>query len=97
MAETEQVTNDSGSVFHVLGLPGADDLLLRAERLMAIGNIITERRLRQGEIGTLLGMTQSDVAALIRGNINVFSSERLAHILRDLGHADAGLETPRRK
>lgn len=92
MAESEQVTYNTGSVFHALGLPDADDLLLRAERLMTIGRIITERGLKQSEAGALLGMKRSEISALVRGNINIFSSERLAHILCDLSHAVVGGE-----
>ncbi|MCE7798111.1 helix-turn-helix domain-containing protein [Sphingobium sufflavum] len=84
MAKTDTVTHDTGSVFHALGLPDADDLQLRSERLMLIGQIIAERGLKQREVRVLLEMSRFEISALMRGRINQFSSERLARALQDL-------------
>lgn len=85
MADKESVIHDSGSVFHSLGLPDADDLQLRAQLLMTIGQVIAERGLKQREAGALMGMEQPRVSALIKGDINKFSTDRLIRALCDLG------------
>ncbi|MGH6877055.1 MAG: helix-turn-helix domain-containing protein, partial [Rhizomicrobium sp.] len=65
MAKREKVTYSTSSAFHALGLPDADDLLLRAELMRKIGGIIEARRLTQVQAGKLMGMDQPRVSALL--------------------------------
>jgi predicted XRE-type DNA-binding protein len=85
MEEKETVSVSSESAFHALDFPDADDLVLRAELLRKIADIIKERGLTQIRAGELLGMDQPRVSALLRGKITKFSTDRLLRALSDLG------------
>jgi predicted XRE-type DNA-binding protein len=73
------------SAFHALGLPDADDLVVRADLMSTIARIAGQRRLTQTEVGVLIGMDQPRVSALMGGKISKFSTERLLKALSDLG------------
>ncbi|MFA6019157.1 MAG: helix-turn-helix transcriptional regulator [Rhodospirillales bacterium] len=86
MAEAkEAVTYTDKSAFHGLGLPDADDLVLRADLLGKIAEIIKARRLTQAKAAELMGMDQPRVSALLNGKISKFSTDRLLTALSDLG------------
>ena len=85
MEKNEAVTVSTESAFHALGLPDADDLVLRAELLRKIADIIKERELTQTRAGELMSMDQPRVSALLRGKIIKFSTDRLLRALSDLG------------
>ncbi len=97
MAKKEQVTYSAESAFHALGLPDADDLVLRAELMRKIAEIITTRGLTQTEAGGLMEMDQPRVSALTKGRIGKFSTARLIKALRDLGQDVELRITPARK
>jgi predicted XRE-type DNA-binding protein len=97
MAKNEKVSYSTKSAFHALGLPDADDLVLRAELMRKIAEIIAERDLTQTEAGELMRMDQPRVSALLRGKIGKFSTDRLLKALSDLGQ-DVELKiTPARR
>jgi len=75
----------AGSAFHALGLPDADDLVVKADLVARIEAIVRERGLTQVRAAALLGMDQPKVSALLRGRLDRFSIERLDRALRDLG------------
>lgn len=75
----------TGSVFHALGLPDADDLVVKSELVACIERIIRKRGLTQVQAAALLGMDQPKVSAMLRGKLDRFSIERLIRALRDLG------------
>lgn len=85
METDEEVTVSTGSAFHALGLPDADDLVLRAELLRKIADVIKERKLTQSRAGELMNMDQPRVSSLLRGKITKFSTDRLLRALSDLG------------
>jgi predicted XRE-type DNA-binding protein len=85
MAKSEAVSYSTESAFHSLGLPDADDLVLRAELMRKIGEIIAARGLTQAQAGELVGMDQPRVSALLKGKIGKFSTDRLLKALSDLG------------
>jgi predicted XRE-type DNA-binding protein len=95
--EREAVTCSTESAFHALGLPDADDLVLRAELLRRIGRIIEDRDLTDTEAGELIGMDQPLVSALRRGKITKFSTDRLLKALSDLGQDVEVRITPSRE
>ena len=75
----------TGSVFHALDLPDADDLVVKSGLVARIERIIRKRGLTQVQAAALLGMDQPKVSALLRGRLDRFSIERLIRALRDLG------------
>jgi predicted XRE-type DNA-binding protein len=85
MGKNEAMSVPTESAFHALGLPDADDLVLRADLLRKIADIIRERRLTQVRAGELLDMDQPRVSALLNGKITRFSTDRLLRALSDLG------------
>lgn len=85
MAKREAVTYSSESAFHALGLPDADDLVLRAELMRKISEIVAARGLTQAQAGALMRMDQPRVSALVKGKIAMFSTDRLLQALSDLG------------
>ena len=85
MARREAITYSTESAFHALGLPDADDLVLRAELMRKISEIVAARGLTQVQAGLLMRMDQPRVSALVKGRISRFSTDRLLRALSDLG------------
>jgi predicted XRE-type DNA-binding protein len=85
MAEEISVHPSSGNVFADLRLPNADELLIKAELVHQISEIISERKLTQIEAAEILGIDQPKVSSLVRGKLSGFSTERLFRFLNALG------------
>ncbi|MGC2224278.1 MAG: helix-turn-helix transcriptional regulator, partial [Methylocella sp.] len=79
------VTYDSASAFHALGLDDADELVLRADLMRKLAQVVAVRGLTQGQAGKLMGMDQPRVSALLNGKIGKFSTDRLLKALSALG------------
>src|SRR5215510_230251 len=75
----------SGSVFKDLGLPDAEEHLVKAKLVWKIDGILKERGLKQVELAALLGVRQPDVSKMLRGEFRQFSVERLLRFLVALG------------
>jgi len=97
MGKSEKVTYSTKSAFHALGLPDADDLVLRAELMRKIAEIIAARGLTQTQAGELMHMDQPRVSALLKGKIVKFSTDRLLKALSDLGQDVELRITPARR
>jgi predicted XRE-type DNA-binding protein len=85
MNESMKVHQGSGNVFADLGLPNADELLIKAELAHQISELIEARQLTQIAAAELLGIDQPKVSALVRGKLSGFSIERLFRFLNALG------------
>ncbi len=81
-----KVERGSGNVFADLGFPDAEAHLLKAKLVTRIEKIIRRRRLKQVEAAALLGLSQSEVSRLLRGNFRDYSVERLRGLLTALGY-----------
>jgi predicted XRE-type DNA-binding protein len=81
-----EVTPSSGNVFAGLGLPEAEDRLLKAQLALKIQQLIEQKGMTQAEIAPLLSLDQPKVSNLMRGRLAGFSVERLFGILNRLGH-----------
>jgi len=75
----------SDNVFADIGLPNADEHLLKAQLVHRIDRVMKGRRLRQVEAAALLGVKQPDISKLLRGDFRQFSVERLMRFLVALG------------
>jgi predicted XRE-type DNA-binding protein len=71
----------SRNVFKDLGLPHADEHLVKAQLVFKIDTIMKKRRLKQIEAAALFGVRQPDVSKLLRGDFRQFSVERLLRFL----------------
>jgi predicted XRE-type DNA-binding protein len=76
----------SGNVFKDLGLPNAEEHLIKAQLVYKIDAILKDRKLKQVEAGKLLGIPQPDVSKMLRGEFRQFSVERLLRFLVVLDH-----------
>lgn len=85
MSQEIEVHPSSGNVFADLGLADSEELLIKAELVRQISELITIRKLLQTEAADLLGIDQPKVSALLRGKLSGFSTERLFRFLNALG------------
>ena len=76
----------SGNVFKDLGLPNAEEHLIKAQLVYKIDAILKDRKLKQVEAGRLFGIPQPDVSKMLRGEFRQFSVERLLRFLVALNH-----------
>jgi predicted XRE-type DNA-binding protein len=76
----------SGNVFKDLGLPNAEEHLVKAQLVFKIDTIMKNRRLKQVEAAALFGVRQPDVSKMLRGDLRQFSVERLLRFLVALNH-----------
>ena len=82
----DRVTEGSGNVFADLGLPNADQELMKARLTLQIARILNDRGLTQSEAAKILGIQQPHVSALVRNRSGNFSVGRLIDFLTVLGH-----------
>jgi predicted XRE-type DNA-binding protein len=75
----------SGNVFADLGLPNADELLLKAQIVSEISRLMKLKKLTQAKAATLTGTAQPDLSNLLRGKFRGFSVERLMLMLTTFG------------
>jgi predicted XRE-type DNA-binding protein len=85
-AKTEH-TRSSGNVFDDLGLPDADERMLKAQLAVQIRRFIEEKGWTQTEAAEAVGLDQPKVSYLLRGRLAGFSVDRLLSILNRLGHS----------
>lgn len=78
-------TKSSGNVFADLGLPNADEHLIKAEIALGIAARIKSKGLTQAQASKLIGLAQPDVSKLLRGQFSGYSYERLFGFLVALG------------
>jgi predicted XRE-type DNA-binding protein len=69
------------NVFKDLGVPNADEHLVKAQLVFKIDTIMKERRLKQVEAAALFGVRQPDISMMLRGEFRQFSVERLLRFL----------------
>jgi predicted XRE-type DNA-binding protein len=76
----------SGNVFKDLGIPNAEEHLVKAQLVFKIDSIMKSRRLKQADAAELLGIKQPDISNMLRGEFRQFSVERLLRFLVALDH-----------
>ncbi len=82
-----KVTGSSSNVFQDLGFPSdeAEHLLVRSDLMIKVQKLIASRRLKQAEAAKILRVTQPRVSDLLRGRIDLFSTDMLIDMLARLG------------
>jgi len=83
--EDRAVYVGSGNVYADLGYENADEMLVKAQLVFKIAEIIQRRGLTQVEAAKLLGLTQPKVSAMLRGQFRGFSERKLIDCLTSLG------------
>jgi predicted XRE-type DNA-binding protein len=76
----------TGNVFADLGLPDADEHLVKAGLVIRIEKTIRQRELTQTAAAKLMGIDQPKVSAMLAGQFRGYSVERLMRFLVALGH-----------
>jgi predicted XRE-type DNA-binding protein len=85
MTEEIKVHSSSGNIFADLGLPNPEQLLIKAELVHQISEIISARQLTDSDASELLSIDRSTLAKLLRGKLSEFSIELLFRFLNILG------------
>jgi predicted XRE-type DNA-binding protein len=82
-----KVTRSRGNVFRDLGFRPheAEHLLVRSDLMIKVQRLIASRRLTQTEVAKILRVTQPRVSDLLRGRIDLFSTDALIDMLARLG------------
>ena len=82
-----RMTRSTGNVFRDLGFSpeDAEHLKVRSDLMINLRKAISARRLNQAEAANLLGVTQPRVSDLMRGRIDLFSTDTLIDMLARLG------------
>jgi predicted XRE-type DNA-binding protein len=88
----------SGNVFEDLGFnkEEAANLLIRAELIIQISDLIKKRGLKQADAAKLLGVKQPDISALMKRKIEKFTIDRLVNFLSSLNQQVEVRTRPRR-
>ncbi|MBI4467808.1 MAG: XRE family transcriptional regulator [Acidobacteria bacterium] len=82
-----RVTASTGNVFRDLGFSAEESahLLVRSDLMIQLQKLIGSRRLTQLEVAKILRVTQPRVSDLLRGRIDLFSTDTLVDMLARLG------------
>jgi predicted XRE-type DNA-binding protein len=82
-----RMTRSTGNVFRDLGfsIEEAEHLRVRADLMAAVQRALSSRKLKQAQAARLLGVTQPRVSDLMRGRLDLFSSDSLIDMLARLG------------
>lgn len=75
----------SGNVYADLGYTDADEMLVKAQLVSRIADIVRQRGLTQVEAAKALGLTQPKISAMLRGQFRGFSERKLIDCLTRLG------------
>jgi predicted XRE-type DNA-binding protein len=83
---TAGIARSGGNVFRDVGFSPeeAEHLSVRADLLIQLQRVIASRRLKQTEIAKILRVTQPRVSDLLRGRIDLFSTDALIDMLARL-------------
>ena len=95
-----KITPSSGNVFRDLGCSTeeSEHLLIRADLLIQLQKAIAARDLTQAKAATILRVTQPRVSDLLRGRLDLFSTDTLIDMLARLGvHVRFVLKASRRR
>lgn len=71
----------SGNIFADLGFEAPEEELARAELAHRVATIIEDRELTTAGAATITGINAAEVVALMRGHLDGFSLDGLAHCL----------------
>src|SRR5205085_4174792 len=79
------VEQGSGNVYADLGYRDSESMLVKAQLVAKIAEIVQRRALTQARTAEILGLTQPKVSALLKGRFRGVSEHRLLECLTRLG------------
>ena len=62
-----KIENEVRSVYHDPGLPDAEAMIVKAQLVTEIADIIKRRKLTQNEAAALFGLPQPKLSTILRG------------------------------
>ena len=83
--EQARHTHGGPSVYSDLGYRDPDRMLVKAQLVSRIAELLAERRITQTQVKASLGIPQPVLSKLLRGQFRGFSMHKLANCLRQLG------------
>jgi len=81
-----EIVEGSTNVYADLGYADAAEMQRKSQLAAEIARAIKARRLTQGEAAELLGIDQSKVSRIIRGQFRGVSEGKLLELVAKLGH-----------
>ena len=75
----------SGNVFADLGLPDAEEMLLKSQIVVELHRMMKQRKLTQTAAAKLIGIAQPDLSNILRGRFRGYSVEWLMRMLTAFG------------
>lgn len=97
MIRKPRIEAGSGNIFADLGLPDAEQHLLKAQIVSEIYRLTNERKLTQARAGKLMGISQPEVSRMFKGNFREYSVNRLMNFLTAFNRDVEIVSRPRRK
>ncbi|PKB88991.1 XRE family transcriptional regulator [Ewingella americana] len=85
MNDPIDVEASSGNVYADIGLPNAEEMLVKAQLAQKIGEIMKSRRLTQVAAAELFGMSQPKLSGLLRGQFRGISEAKMLDCFSRLG------------
>jgi predicted XRE-type DNA-binding protein len=79
------VEKGTGNVYADLGFPDSEDMLVKAQLVSQIADIIKGRQLTQEQAAEILRLTQPKISRMLRGEFRGISERRLLRCLTRLG------------
>ncbi len=79
------IQEGSRNVYADLGYADAEDVMVKAQLVTKIADIIRQRGLTQERAARLLGLTQPKISKLLKGQFRGISERRLLYCLTRLG------------
>ena len=79
------IEQGSGNVYADLGLVDSESMLVKAQLVTEIAEILRQRRLTQQQAAKILNLTQPRVSRLLRGEFRGISERRLLRCIPRLG------------
>ena len=83
----DRITRSSGNVFRDLGFgrEDAEHLMIRSELMIKIEKLLKARGLTQSAAAKIMQVSQPRVSDLLRGRLDLFSTDTLIDMLARLG------------
>ncbi|RTK98552.1 MAG: XRE family transcriptional regulator [Proteobacteria bacterium] len=82
----KKITESCGNIFADIGLPNAEEILVKAQIAHKIEQEIKNRNLTQAKAAKLMDIPQPRVSQIINGNFHDISEHKLMHCLNKLGY-----------
>lgn len=91
------IEKGSANIFADLGLPDAEDMLLKSSIVVELRRLIAQRKLTQTAAAKLVAVSQADLSKILRGQFRGYSEARLMRMLTAFGQDIEITTRPHRK